>query len=294
MNKLLKRLLSPGPNEAGTATTPPRGSLLGWGDSWLCYRPASQIFRESNLMKYLQEDGFTLAAQPFAQAGTLLATMASRPLEEPIYDVLDDLLARNAPPQAILLSGSGNDCVKTFLLQYIAQKGNGSPIIDAAWKAHRDVLRGYFITILAKFKAVASRHGATVPVLVHGYDHPTPDGRFLFPGLDGRDAWIFGWLVTKLNYTVAEATTIMHGLIDGLNETMATLPNDPAVGKVVYVKLSGTLKQTFQKGMSDADWFTNGYKTAWDNELHPTPDGFRALASKVASALDTIPVPGAP
>ena len=272
---------------AAPAAPVARGTLLGWGDSWLCYRPASQVFKESNLMKFLQEDGFTLAAQPIAQAGMLLATMASRPIDDQIYVLLDDLLSRNAAPQAIVLSASGNDCVKAALLQYVVPKANGGPPVNqAAWDAHLQLLRSYFMTILAKFQTVASRHGTTVPVLLHGYDHPIADGRFLFLPIGGRDAWIFGWLNKQLGYTVEESTGIMKKLIDELNDMMASL----ASADVHHVNLTSTLRDELGKGMLDQEWFSTGYKTAWDNELHPTPEGFRALTNKVTAKLDLLVV----
>jgi hypothetical protein len=80
----------------------------------------------------------------------------------------------------------------------------------------------------------------------------------------------------------------MVHLIDGLNRMMSTLVGDAALGRVVHVNLTGTLKSEFGAGMSNEEWLEGAYKKAWENELHPTPAGFRALTDPLTAVLNTL------
>ena len=259
--------------------------LLAWGDSWLSYRPMV-LGKQSNLMSNLRTAGFTDAPQsPTSSSGLELATIAGRPATDPVYTMFEDLLNDGNPPHAIMLSAGGNDCVKGHLRDFVKPKGGATDIDPIAWKAHLGVLRSHYAAILGKFKAIADSLGAAVPVVVHGYDHPVADGRFLFGG-PGARAWLHGSLVLDMKYTVSEATGIMRRLIDGLNDDMlATLQGDPNLGTVKYVDLRGTLRSTIGGAMDDAKWSGGGYRDAWENELHPRPAGFKELAAKVAAVL---------
>lgn len=260
--------------------------LLAWGDSWLSYRSPSVLLKQSNLMSNLRTSGFADAPQsPTSSSGLELATMAGRPATDPVYTMFEDLLNDGSPPFAIVLSVGGNDCVKGHLRDFVKPKGGATDIDPVAWKAHLGVLRSNYAAVLGKFRAIADSLGAAVPVVVHGYDHPVADGRFLFGG-PGARAWLHGSLVIDMKYTEGEATDIMRRLIDGLNDDMlATLPGDTTLGEVKYVDLRGTLRSTFGGGMSDAQWFGSGYKDAWENELHPGPSAFKALTAKIAAVL---------
>ena len=262
----------------------PNKMLLAWGDSWLSYRSPAVLLKQSNLMSNLRPSGFTDAPQsPTSSSGLELATMAGRPATDPVYTMFADLLNddKNAL-HAIVLSAGGNDCVKGHLRDFVKPKGSATDIDPIAWKAHLGVLRSHYAAILGKFKAIADSLNASVPVIVHGYDHPVADGRFLFGG-PGSRAWIHGPLVMDLGYSESEATDIMRRLIDGLNDDMlVTLEGDASLGTVRYVNLRNTLRA----GAGDGQWFGGGgYKDAWENELHPTPNGFKALAAKIQARL---------
>ena len=66
---------------------------------------------------------------------------------------------------------------------------------------------------------------------------------------------------------------IVATMIDVLNAMLADIVAMAQFSHVKYVNLRGTLK-------NGAD-----YKKDWANELHPTKDGFRAVAAKIASAV---------
>jgi lysophospholipase L1-like esterase len=233
-------------------------------------------------MRSLGDHGFTpLPSSPFSESGMKLASMAIRPADDTVYATFEELLVNGLRPHAILLSAGGNDCVKNALLQYVRDASTGLRIDQPAWQNHLRTLRGHCATLIGNFRAVSQRFALQVPIVLHGYDHPVADGRFLF-GMTGN-AWLHGWLVKTLHHDVAAATAIMRDLIDGLNDMQQSL----AAADVLPVNLAGTLRATIGAGMNDAEWSAGGYKKAWENELHPTPDGFAALAARLASEIKT-------
>ena len=264
-----------------------RGTLLGVGDSWLCYR-SGPLVQQRNIYKSLIDLGYLSAQQsPYAQAGMALETVAGWPIDHQMYLVFEDMLVRQQPPQAIILSAGGVDCVKNALPKFVNPKAMGTPPVDAMkWQSHLNTLRGYYVAILSKFKMICDRQAAApIRVLLNGYDHPIADGRWLLGGA-GQRAWLYGWLVTDLRYSVAEATSIMTFLIDGLNVLQKGLVGDPGLGDVRHVDNRGVLRNTFGAGSTDLQWFgQSGYQLAWQNELHPKPAAFKALADYFDAAL---------
>ena len=127
----------------------------------------------------------------------------------------------------------------------------------------------------------------TVPILVHGYDHPVPDGRGFLGGwgpLPGP--WLKpGFDEKRFPQLFPQNTGMMADIIDRFNDMLAQLAADPAFPNVVYVDLRGTL--------------TNGanYKDDWANELHPTGgelfesgDGFSKVAARFQAELIKLPL----
>jgi hypothetical protein len=110
----------------------------------------------------------------------------------------------------------------------------------------------------------------TRPIFIHGYDHPIPDGRaFTLAGLDVTGPWLAN---TMNDYGVPPNLALRYGitkiLIDRLNDQVLK-PFSTDDNEVYYIDSRGTLTD-----------FTGDYKADWDNELHPTPDGFLKIFEK--------------
>jgi hypothetical protein len=129
------------------------------------------------------------------------------------------------------------------------------------------------ITSISQQKA-----GKILPILIHGYDYPVPDGRgFLrgwgpFPG-----PWLEPGFREKGFTDLQQRIVIAHDLIERFNVMVGGLPTIPGLEHVHYVDLRNTLR-------TDA-----AYKDWWANELHPTEPGFRAIADKFATVLSALP-----
>jgi hypothetical protein len=113
-----------------------------------------------------------------------------------------------------------------------------------------------------------------IPIVLHGYDYPVPDGRGFLGGF-----WLLPgpWLQPgfhRKGYGNDDANkAVVARLIDTFNAMLRQLARGAGFEHVRYVDLRGTL--------SDAA----AYKRDWANELHPTERGFKAVALKIAAAI---------
>jgi hypothetical protein len=137
-----------------------------------------------------------------------------------------------------------------------------------------------FITMLSGMDAlIKDRFDKSLPILVHGYDYPVPDGRG-YLGAFGH--FLFGpWLepgFREKNFTdLAKRILMMHDVIDRLNVMMQSLTK--RFPFTVYVDVRNTLSTTLP----------DTYKHFWDNELHPTELGFEKVTDKFAAVLQALP-----
>jgi hypothetical protein len=116
---------------------------------------------------------------------------------------------------------------------------------------------------------------AEIPILIHGYDYPVPDGRGFLGGwwiLPGP--WLEPGFRQKGYAVLADRVPLAAALIDRLNAMLATVVAMPEFSHVTHVDLRGTLSG--QPG---------DYKQWWDNELHPTSAGFKLVAAAIDNEL---------
>lgn len=262
------RSLGVGIAESMAATA--SGSLLMFGDSWFHY-PLGGV----NLAKALKARGYT-GPRPVGNFGLWLKDMASGRFLTEFLDRLKAMLDEpNGRPRAILLSGGGNDAVKEQLLSLVNKKtGEGLPLLneEALEQFVEGTLREHFLAILRAIRATETAVAAPpVPVLIHGYDHPIADGRYIPGKADDPRAWLRPFMQRQgYDQTAgdnADGTQAMRLLISRLNEMLAALPTAPGVGPVFHVQLCGALASKFAN-----------HTDAWANELHPMPVGFALLA----------------
>jgi hypothetical protein len=120
--------------------------------------------------------------------------------------------------------------------------------------------------------------GRRIPILVHGYDYPVPDGRGYLGGLSVLPGpWLEPGFRMKDYTALDERKTLARELITRFNEMLESLVAVIDYSHVRYVNPLGTLSN------ADAD-----YKDWWDNELHPTRRGFVAVTNKIAAELTTL------
>ena len=242
--------------------------LTGFGDSWL----GLMFDFDFGLSKPIQVGGRYTVDTRLCRGGITLSEMAAHPTfyRKLAQAMLDD----KKRPRALLLSGGGNDVHHNGRLTTLLNpKSPGAPLLIGT-KVDDFIdreLRDHLVSILDQIKAATDN---TVPVLLHGYDHPTPDGRK--SGLGGP--WLGPTIVGDKGYDVmVEGRAIMATLIDRLNTMMGKVAATYG-GMVHHVPLAGL--------MAADPRFAADHALFWMDELHATTDiGYPLLAEPFLDKL---------
>jgi hypothetical protein len=258
---------APRPSIAAIAAGP---VLVAEGDSWFDY-PWTDVLR-------ILEDTYSYTVESVASKGDRIEEMAygGGQLEE-LTRRLERLFQRNAIPHAILISGGGNDVAGAEFGMLLNHANSAAPgLNESVMQGVIDQrVRLAYITMLSSISHVCAQHGHPgIPILVHGYDYPVPDGRgFLggwgfFPG-----PWLEPGFREKGYMGLARRKQLARQLIDRFNSMLAAVVALPELSHVKYVDLRNTLS-------TDVD-----YKRWWDNELHPTRLGFERVVQRMRAFL---------
>jgi hypothetical protein len=257
-----RRALAAGP--------PPTGLLIAEGDSWFDY-PMNDV-----LSMLEDEHGFDV--EGVAHKGDTLEDMAYGEGQfDDFVRLLEKLLRQGRVPDAILLSGGGNDIAGDEFAMLLNHALSGLPPVNAdIVRGVIDVrLRNAYTFLISGLTEVARRYlDRPIRTLLHGYDYAIPDGRGFMGGwafLPGP--WLQPGLRLKGHQDLSANKAILRSLMDSFNDMLAQVAAMPEFGHVKYVNLRDTLS-------SGAN-----YKNDWANELHPTKSGFRAVAAKIALAI---------
>uniref|UniRef100_UPI003F494929 SGNH/GDSL hydrolase family protein n=1 Tax=Cupriavidus yeoncheonensis TaxID=1462994 RepID=UPI003F494929 len=179
---------------------------------------------------------------------------------------------------AILLSLGGND-IKNNLIKFVSDQSSavtsGEPevktLIDAQ-KAFYAELMSYLDEILHSIRK--SNKNSDTPVLIHGYDYITP--RPAPPELVPRGGIGESWIYPKLknDFTPIEMRDLATTMLDEYNKELKqwTQNND-----VVYINFLNTLTRA---AFEDKYWVGD-----WQDEIHPSPDGFEKLGRAMSKLL---------
>ena len=246
--------------------------LVAEGDSWFDY-PGSDI------LDYL-EDVYGYEVESLAKAGHRIEDMAyARGQLDDLARKLEKLLRDGKDVRAILLSGGGNDVMGTEFGMFLEHVRSGlDPLNDSVVEGViRLRVRTAYLHILTRVTTVAETvMQRRVPILVHGYSGPVPDGRGVLGGfwfLPGP--WIAPGFRDK-GFPDAELqrrVQIVGRLIDRFNEMLIEVASLDQFPHVHYVNLRGSL--------STGD----DYRRFWANELHPTEPGFAEVTRRIAQVL---------
>jgi hypothetical protein len=252
------------------------GVLVAEGDSWFDY-PWADVLQ-------LLEDAYAYDVESGAHRGDRLEDMAySGGQLDAFTRQLEKLLRRGVVPKAILLSGGGNDVAGDefgVLLNHASSATRGlSP--DVVRGVIDDRIRLAYVTLVAAITRACEQQlgGRKLPILVHGYDYPVPDGRGFFGGfwvLPGP--WLEPGFRAKGYGDRAERIRICAKLIDHFNEMLKGVVALPGLEHVQHIDLRRTLSNDPAR-----------YKTDWANELHPTERGWQLVAARFARALTALP-----
>lgn len=273
------------------------GLVLAWGDSWLDFSAPWPYEQDSDLMNCLQDLEYVVndgdsSNDRFCNYRDWLHLKVMREntwlpnenhpqrKEGPFLAYVRSMVGRR--PRAILLSGGGNDSVRSTLATLLKQANDADPVDHLALAAHVETLCSHYEVVVKGIKEVLESCGVDIPIIVHGYDYPVPFHKF------GRlNRLQYPWLQEpflqrgygdpqdpkKVNLQVAQPAMVT--IIDALNRMLAQdLPQ--RVPFVRYLKLTGTLEP----------YWDGNEKPGWHNNMHPNAKGFEALAKKLADFIE--------
>lgn len=260
-----------------TTGTRSRGiRLVAEGDSWF-------DFIHADVIDWLRKDhGYDI--ESVAKAGACVFEMAYGLHPNGFFEFGDKVpeiakvveKIQSHRPQALLLSGGGNDFVGpefilTILHREAAGNGMNKRVMDAIVE---DEIEPAFRRMIDTYLAAGRRAGlGTLPIFMHGYDHVFPDGRHAInlivrkigPWMDpsfGLKGWDY-----KNAADLARRRAIVAKMIDTLYRMLDRLASSYPSLRIVNIR--GLLKT----------------QNDWHDELHPTRDGFRLVANKFAEAI---------
>ena len=254
------------------------GFLVAMGDSWFDY-PFYDVLK-------LLEDNYGYDVESAAHRGDPIESMAYTGGQlDKLARCFEKVTDRGATPKAVLVSGGGDDIAGTefgMLLNSAASPISGwnGEIVDGV--INNRIPKAYVAAVTSINQlSLQYAHGNLLPILVHGYDYPVPDGRGVLGGwgpLPGP--WLKPGFQEKLFTDLATNAGMMHDIIDKFNAMLKEFPAQANFPNVHYVDLRGTLSENL---VGDA------YKDWWGNELHPTEKGFTAVTDRFAQALGALP-----
>ena len=258
------------------------GMLLGVGDSWI---NNTKIQGTSDFKRALASLGYDTSELRYGREGITLRELAAFPInvtDQTIYRALKKAInnAGGDPtklPKALLVSASGNDIhVKVndyglpprSPLAAIVQPAGATPNIDDAKLTSfvNERLRNDLIRLLDQLLKLMKDLGSRIPIVLHGYDYPIPDGINPVPDSPAT-SWLYSIITLERGHPCnPDGKEIMKALIDKLNVMMAELATTKYAGRgVIHARLTGTLN-------------ANDHRQDWLNELHPTEWGYGELA----------------
>lgn len=250
------------------------GFLVAAGDSWFDY-PRHDVIK-------LLEDNHGYNVESAAHRGDPIEAMAYQGGQlDKFARGLEKIVAQGGTPKAALLSGGGNDIAGNEFGMLL----NNATSAIGGWNSN--IVAGVLERILAAFRSMIisinricqQDIGRTIPILVHGYDYPVPDGRGFWGGWPFPGPWLEPGFREKLFKDLQATTLLMRDIISKFNTMLGEVSKDSLCSNVHYVNLLGTLS---------SDLIKDDYKKSWENELHPNEQGFAKIAAKFAEVLDAL------
>lgn len=252
-------------------------NLLAVGDSWFDYPVPSQGHLPTDVIVSLEHlidlDPAPLKLAHYGDATTTLLGTSKR---DRLVSTLQD--KDHGPFDAILFSGGGNDLVGDAFRFWLNDAASVARVADLAVNeaALTDILsivrRAYLDLI-----DVRNQYAPNAYLFFHQYDFATPTNRSVCDGLVGP--WLHpsfvdrGWTTLEVDPGFfVEGRQIVTAILHRFSGLLFDVVSMPGANNIVIVETQGTLNP-------DADW---------QNELHPTHDGFAKIARKFQEALQSV------
>jgi hypothetical protein len=254
---------------------------LAQGDSWFSFG-AIPPFLTTNLLWGLELSTGTCIVN-CASPGAKLRRMSDTTRSKKFLQLLNGALAMKW--DGILLSGGGNDVIEAVqstdpspslrLLRFQPEWGDPALgphkyVSDPGWETFRVHLRAVFQDLITARDKGMNKHQ---PVILHNYDLAAP--RDAPAGL-GFGPWLSAALGGSFSIPQPDWNMVADELFARLQQLLDEFSRDFA--NVYVVNTIGTLTAApNDSGAPTPDW---------QNEIHPTRDGYQKLSDKWATVLD--------
>jgi lysophospholipase L1-like esterase len=230
--------------------------VLAQGDSWFCYPHEALPFDAPK--DCIWQLGREFAVADMAVPGARTWQYVDTARFEAVLDQLDALKI-----DVLLLSGGGNDLVRDRNLARILPGGD-RPLEQYLGKAFRDIAHAS-VDNLERLASAALRRRPALKIVfsAYGYAFPTPKG-----------VW-FGEPMTAIGIPAAKQKLIADKMLERYAAALADMARRLDIGfgdGAPTVVVANTLDAVPNR----KDWF---------DELHPTTDGFAAVAAELRKAV---------
>lgn len=242
--------------EAFASASPPPVSILAEGDSWFEYP-----LKSGSIIDHLQNlVGEKAVIANLATHGDEVRQILGLKQRK---EIVRRLRAREKP-DALLFSGGGNDLVGDQFCLWLNPMTAGATPADLIIEER---LAGILAVVEGGIRELIRLRDQLSPatkLFFHGYDFAQPSNR----GVCGIGPWLKPSLdfqgITDRDLQYEVTKFLLQQLDRRLAAIEAQFPTT-----VFYVRTQGSLDRN----------------SGWDNEIHPTPDGFELLAVKFLAAL---------
>jgi hypothetical protein len=242
-------------------------TLLADGDSWFDYPLDGAIpgIHTDVIAALPNQCKFAVHILNLAHYGFTSTQEMGYAKQKKIHEVLSN--TDNGKFDGILFSGGGNDIVGDALCIWLNDAKDVGGDYDRALDTVRldgviESVRSNYLDLIALRDEVLP--GA--PIFTHSYDLPVVSGV-------GVACLLGPWLKPSLDFCgwtdPVKGAGVIHEIMQKFDGMLLELSLEPT-NNLVHVQTQGTL-------MSGE----------WANELHPTPDGFKKIAAKFATAIGT-------
>lgn len=242
-------------------TNPGSIGIIAEGDSWFAF---PHVLRTNLFLEIESWTDTTAATWSLARNGDTVAEMMYGQQYEKLRRLFSDA---TLPMDAFLFSGGGNDLVAENLPNFLNVYQDGMPWMDCINmpfldRRFQEVMDAY--SRLADLRDAYRRH---TYIFTHAYDFAVPSGKGVRILMFVKGGWLKKQFLKKGIKKEEDQQQIITYMLTRFGKLMERFESER--NAIVYVRTQGTLNKD----------------TDWEDELHPTINGFKKIAYQIKKAL---------
>jgi lysophospholipase L1-like esterase len=259
--------------------------FLAQGDSWFSFG-AVPPWNTTNLFDGMGTSAIAACVVNCARPGAKLSVMADTTLDAQFLAYLNGHQSQQWA--GLLLSGGGNDLIAALqeppanaadlrLLATQAEWTNAPGaeryLSNAGWQTFCTHLTAVFKNLLTARDAGVNRG---LPIVMHTYDITVPHDAGAGPGIG---PWLYP-AMQAFNIPEKDWSAVARVLLDRLQTLLDHLSATTADGSVHIIHSQGTLTPALTTD--------TGATADWENEIHPSRQGYQKLSALWLPVLDAV------